>query len=194
MYSMWGISLETSDASKEAIKTPDFFNIATFTPVMPLSFNLAKRYIAIACSISLSISGIYLTGEEGKHPSYEGWKALVDSGLANTPQEAHIWKRAHTTTTAPISTGSSTATTTTEIGPSPWVSLDTGGSPVMVNPVITTDAEGNLSTTGLASTSIYLTESDKDDQTHHIEIECTESSYQDGARWVLFCLLHNGSE
>ncbi|RPB18447.1 hypothetical protein L211DRAFT_796837 [Terfezia boudieri ATCC MYA-4762] len=91
-------------------------------------------------------------------------------------------------------TGSSTATTTTEIGPSPWVSLDTGGSPVTVNPVVTTDAEGNPSTAGLAPTSTSLTDSDKDDQTHRVEIECTESSYQDGARWVPFCLPHNGSE
>ncbi|KAF8427714.1 hypothetical protein EV426DRAFT_365178 [Tirmania nivea] len=151
--------------------------------------------IAIACLLPI-VSGTFFIGENGKHASHgaEAWRALVNSGLANVPKEAHVGKRAESTA-PPSTTARPTATTTTATGPSPWVSLDAEGSPVTVTPVVTTDAQGSPSTADLAPTSTSaLTDTDKNDQTHRVEIQCSESSYQDRGKWAPFCLPHNGSE
>lgn len=173
-------------------------------------------YIAIACSLSLSVSGTFFTGDQGKHADHgvEGWKALVASGIAHAPKEAgaHVGKRAEPTSTATATTDATTdptttktttttdtltATTTTATGPSPWVSLDAEGSPVTITPAVTTDAQGSPSTADAAPTSTGTlgTDTDKDDShPHHVDVECSESSYQDGGKWAPFCLPQNGSE
>ena len=84
------------------------------------------------------------------------------------------------------------ASTTTAATPSPWYSAGPDGSPVLITPVVTTDANGATTTLGAAPTD--LQDPDNNDDTHRVNLHCDSTAYEQSGKWKPFCLPHNASE